>query len=212
MAGERARHGDVVVAEYAWLISKDDPGAVARLEAENAYTEQVTGHLDRPRETIFQEIENRTQETDLPVLTRKRGWWYYSRTVEGRQYGIKCRVGPSANSASRTPVVASGPNAVKTPPSRLSATVAVVPRGPARQAIRTAWRTSEGSRLATVRKPTPSILSLRANHLGRAGSPSPSIGSSPSPSPAPSRGAVARGERAMLAVNLFKLRFPGQRR
>ncbi|RBQ17880.1 oligopeptidase B [Spongiactinospora rosea] len=92
VANERVHHGDVVVDEYAWLIDKDDPDTVAYLEAENAYTEQVTGHLDQPRETIFQEIKNRTQETDLSVPTRKRNWWYYSRTVEGKQYGIQCRV------------------------------------------------------------------------------------------------------------------------
>ncbi|TML23728.1 MAG: oligopeptidase B, partial [Actinobacteria bacterium] len=37
-------------------------------------------------------IRNRTQETDLSVPVRKGGWWYYSRMVEGQQYGIHCRV------------------------------------------------------------------------------------------------------------------------
>ena len=31
-------------------------------------------------------------ETDLSVPARKRGWWYFTRTVEGSQYAIHCRV------------------------------------------------------------------------------------------------------------------------
>ena len=38
------------------------------------------------REEIFGEIKGRTKETDLSVPTRRRGWWYYARTVEGKQY------------------------------------------------------------------------------------------------------------------------------
>ena len=43
------------------------------------------------REAIFGEIKARTKETDLSVPTRKGGWWYYARTVEGKQYAVHCR-------------------------------------------------------------------------------------------------------------------------
>ncbi|MER7212316.1 S9 family peptidase [Streptosporangium sp. NPDC000239] len=89
---ERVHHGDTVVDDYAWLTVKDDPETIAYLEAENAYTRQATAHLEGLQETIFQEIKGRTLETDLSVPTRKKGWWYYSRTEEGKQYGIQCRV------------------------------------------------------------------------------------------------------------------------
>ncbi|MBB4938054.1 oligopeptidase B [Streptosporangium album] len=89
---ERVHHGDTVVDDYAWLTVKDDPETIAYLEAENAYTQQATAHLKPLQETIFQEIKGRTLETDLSVPTRKNGWWYYSRTEEGKQYGIQCRV------------------------------------------------------------------------------------------------------------------------
>jgi oligopeptidase B len=89
---ERVHHGDVVIDEYAWLADKEDPDTVRYLEAENAYTEQATTHLADLRETIFQEIKGRTLETDMSVPTRKGGWWYYSRTEEGKQYGIQCRL------------------------------------------------------------------------------------------------------------------------
>jgi oligopeptidase B len=89
---ERTHHGDTVLDEYSWLTDKDDPDTIAYLEAENAYTTAHTGHLDGLQEEIFQEIKGRTQETDLSVPTRKGGWWYYSRTEEGKQYGIQCRL------------------------------------------------------------------------------------------------------------------------
>lgn len=85
-------HGDTVVDDYAWLTVKDDPEVVTYLEAENAYTQEATAHLKPLQETLFQEIKARTLETDLSVPTRKGGWWYYSRTEEGKQYGIQCRV------------------------------------------------------------------------------------------------------------------------
>jgi oligopeptidase B len=89
---ERTFHGDTVSDEYAWLAEKENPETVAYLEAENAWTDRATAHLEGLRDTIFQEIKNRTQETDLSVPTRKGGYWYYTRTVEGKQYGIQCRV------------------------------------------------------------------------------------------------------------------------
>ncbi|GAA0716886.1 S9 family peptidase [Dactylosporangium roseum] len=81
-----------MVDEYFWLQQKDDPDTVAYLEAENAFTSAATAHLEKLRDTIFNEIKTRTKETDLSVPTRKGGHWYYTRTEAGKQYGIHCRV------------------------------------------------------------------------------------------------------------------------
>jgi oligopeptidase B len=88
---ERTHHGDTVIDPYEWLRNKDDPDTIAYLEAENAYTEQQTVHLADLREQVFTEIKTRTQETDLSVPSRVGDWWYYSRTVEGKQYPLHCR-------------------------------------------------------------------------------------------------------------------------
>ncbi|MBU3061162.1 S9 family peptidase [Nocardia sp. NEAU-G5] len=88
---QRVHHGDVFVDEYEWLREKEDPEVVAYLEAENAYTEAETGHQQPLREKIFDEIKSRTQETDLSVPTRMGDYWYYSRSFEGKQYGVHCR-------------------------------------------------------------------------------------------------------------------------
>ncbi|MEU7748308.1 S9 family peptidase [Nonomuraea sp. NPDC049158] len=89
---ERTHHGDTVIDEYAWLTNKDDPDTIAYLEAENAFLQQQTAHLGDLQEQVFQEIKGRTQETDLSVPSRKGEWWYFSRTEEGKQYAVSCRV------------------------------------------------------------------------------------------------------------------------
>ena len=86
-----SHHGRERVDEWYWLRDKDDPGVIAHLEAENAYTAAATARLGELREAIYTEIVGRIQETDLTVPSRRDGWWYYSRTVEGLQYPISCR-------------------------------------------------------------------------------------------------------------------------
>lgn len=89
---ERTHHGDTFVDQYEWLRDKESEEVVAHLKAENAYQEALTAHQEPLREAIFQEIKGRTKETDLSVPNRKDGWWYFSRSVEGKEYGIQCRV------------------------------------------------------------------------------------------------------------------------
>jgi len=89
---ERTHHGDRVIDPFEWLRDKDDPEVIAHLQDENAYAEAMTSHLEPLRGRIFDEIKSRTQETDLSVPEAYRGWWYYSRTFEGKQYPTQCRV------------------------------------------------------------------------------------------------------------------------
>jgi oligopeptidase B len=87
----REFHGDVFVDPYEWLRDKSDPEVLAYLEAENAYTDAATDHLEPLRQKIFDEIKARTKETDLSVPTRRGDYWYYGRSFEGKQYGVHCR-------------------------------------------------------------------------------------------------------------------------
>ena len=88
---DRTHFGDTFVDGYAWLADKDDPDTIAFLDAENAYTEALTSGQASLREAIFSEIKARTKETDLSVPVRDGGWWYYSRSIEGKQYALHCR-------------------------------------------------------------------------------------------------------------------------
>jgi oligopeptidase B len=88
----REIHGRSRVDDYEWLRDKESPEVLAYLEAENAWTRSRTAHLADLRQTIFDEIKARTRETDLSVPTRNRGYWYYGRSFEGKEYGASCRV------------------------------------------------------------------------------------------------------------------------
>lgn len=90
-ATTRIHHGDEFIDDYEWLRDANDPETIAYLEAENAWTDAQVAHLKDLRESIFDEIKRRTQETDLSVPVRHGSWWYYSRIVEGQQYSVRCR-------------------------------------------------------------------------------------------------------------------------
>lgn len=84
-------HGDERVDDWYWLRDRDDPEVRAYLEAENAYTEGETAHLEDLRKQLYEEIVNRVQETDVSAPVRKGAWEYFTRTIEERQYDVSCR-------------------------------------------------------------------------------------------------------------------------
>jgi oligopeptidase B len=63
----------------------------AYLEAENAYADAVMKPTEPFQAALYQEMLGRIQETDLSVPYREAGYFYYSRTEEGKQYPILCR-------------------------------------------------------------------------------------------------------------------------
>lgn len=84
-------HGDTRQDDWYWLCHRDDPEVVAYLRAENAYADTAFAPLDDLRETLYEEIRGRIQESDVSTPARNGPWWYYGRTVEGQQYAIHCR-------------------------------------------------------------------------------------------------------------------------
>jgi oligopeptidase B len=84
-------HGEIRVDDYFWLREKENPEVMAYLEAENAYTAAGTKHTEDLRERLYQEILGRIKETDLSAPYRNTGYWYYTRTEQGKSYPIFCR-------------------------------------------------------------------------------------------------------------------------
>jgi oligopeptidase B len=83
--------GGVRSDDYFWLREKADPAVRAYLEAENAYADAVLAPNAALRDTLYREMLARIKQTDLSVPYRDGGFWYYTRTEEGRQYPIYCR-------------------------------------------------------------------------------------------------------------------------
>ena len=84
-------HGDHRVDPYYWLRDKENPEVIAYLEAENAYADAVMADTAELRDRLYREIVGRVQETDYSAPTFYKGWWSYTRTVEGLDYEIYCR-------------------------------------------------------------------------------------------------------------------------
>ncbi len=85
------KHGDVRVDDYYWLRERDNPEVGEYLEAENAYVQDVMADAAGLEERLFEEIKGRIKQTDMSVPYRERGYRYYRRYEEGREYEIHCR-------------------------------------------------------------------------------------------------------------------------
>lgn len=101
---ETILHGVKLTDDYAWLREKDAPEVKAYLDAENSYSDALMAPLAALREELYREMLSHIKQTDISVPFRDGGWWYYTRTEEGLQYGIHCRkrggkTGPDANAS-----------------------------------------------------------------------------------------------------------------
>jgi oligopeptidase B len=84
-------HGDRRLDDYAWLRHKEDPRVLEYLQQENAYTDEFLRPTEGLQDKLYGEMLGRILQTDLSVPSRLRGYFYYSRTEEGKQYSIYCR-------------------------------------------------------------------------------------------------------------------------
>ena len=84
-------HGHTLEDNYRWMRDKASPELIAYLEAENTYTDSVMAPTEQLQATLYAEMLSHIKETDESVPYRSRRWFYYVRTVEGRQYPIHCR-------------------------------------------------------------------------------------------------------------------------
>ena len=90
---EHVLHGDRRVDDYAWLRRKEDPEVLDHLKAENAYTDDILRPTEAFQEKLYREMLGRILQTDLSVPYVLRGYRYFTRTEEGKQYAIYCRQG-----------------------------------------------------------------------------------------------------------------------
>jgi oligopeptidase B len=82
----RTLHGDERIDDYAWMRQADDPRLAAYLGAERRHYDVATGHLERLRTDLFDEVERRIPPTESSVSWRRGDCFYYTRTVTGSDY------------------------------------------------------------------------------------------------------------------------------
>ena len=84
-------HGVTLVDDYFWLREKTNPAVMSHLKAEDAYTETVLKPTAPLQEKLYNEMLSHIKQTDENVPYRYGNYFYYTRTVEGKQYPIFCR-------------------------------------------------------------------------------------------------------------------------
>src|SRR5215212_7860489 len=84
-------HGVTLVDDYFWLREKSTPAVLAHLQTENAYAESLMKPTAPLQEKLYNEMLSHIKQTDSSVPYRSGNYFYYTRTEEGKQYGIYCR-------------------------------------------------------------------------------------------------------------------------
>lgn len=92
----RIIHGDTVADNYYWMIDyfkkgPDSTKVVDYLKLENTYRDTMMSGSKTFQEKLFGEMKARIKEKDESVPSFKNGYYYYSRSDEGKQYYKYCR-------------------------------------------------------------------------------------------------------------------------
>jgi len=88
---EMVLHGDVRVDNYYWIRDCEDPDVLEYAQKENEYTARAMEHTTSLQEKLNAEMESRIPEEDISVPSKVDEYYYYERTVRGKQYPIHCR-------------------------------------------------------------------------------------------------------------------------
>ncbi|MES2829145.1 MAG: S9 family peptidase [Bacteroidota bacterium] len=93
---KRSLHGDTITDNYYWMIDyfkkgPDSNRVVDYLTAENKYLNTMMGATKPLQEALFKELKGRIKEKDESVPVFKNGYFYYTKTEDGKQYYKYCR-------------------------------------------------------------------------------------------------------------------------
>ncbi|KAF3787714.1 Protease 2 [Nymphaea thermarum] len=90
---EMVMFGDVRKDDYYWLRddSRSDPRVLEYLRQENAYTDFVLSGSKTLQDQLFTELKGRIKEDDISAPLRDGPYFYYTRTLEGKEYVQHCR-------------------------------------------------------------------------------------------------------------------------
>lgn len=89
-------HDDSVIDNYYWMYDyfgkgPDSSNVVNYLKAENDYLKAMMHGTEGLQDELFKEMKGRIKEKDESVPVFKNGYYYYTKTEEGKQYYKYCR-------------------------------------------------------------------------------------------------------------------------
>ena len=93
---ERTIHQETVVDPYYWMIDffkkgPESDNVITYLNSENAYLDTMMAGTKQLQADLYTEMKARIKEKDESVPVFNRGYYYYTRTEEGKQYFKYCR-------------------------------------------------------------------------------------------------------------------------
>ncbi|XP_008221098.1 PREDICTED: protease 2-like [Prunus mume] len=85
--------GDVRVDNYYWLRndSRSNPDVLSYLQQENAYTQFLMSGTKKFEDELYAEMRGRIKEDDISAPERQGPYYYYQRTLKGKEYVQHCR-------------------------------------------------------------------------------------------------------------------------
>jgi oligopeptidase B len=85
---QEVRHGATVTDNYFWLREKSNPEVTKYLEAENAYTAEMTKGVQPFADHLYTEMLSHIKQTDLDVPVRRGEYLYYALCANGRGQAV----------------------------------------------------------------------------------------------------------------------------
>jgi len=98
-------HGVVLEDDYFWLRQRENPKVMSLLKSERAYCDQVMSRTTERQETLYDEMLERIQQTDMSVPYRDGAFTYYDKTEEGKPYKVYCRKAYPETKATKEQVI-----------------------------------------------------------------------------------------------------------
>lgn len=84
-------HGHTRIDDYYWLREREDQAVIDYLNEENAYREQMMGHLKDLEKTLFEEMKGRMKPDDESVPYMDNGYYYQARFHKDQEYPVYTR-------------------------------------------------------------------------------------------------------------------------
>ncbi|KAK8960316.1 hypothetical protein KSP40_PGU022825 [Platanthera guangdongensis] len=113
---EMKMFGDVCGDDYYWLRddSCSNPEILSYLKEENNHTDQAMLGVKQFEDGLFAKMRARIKEDDISVPIRRGSYYYYERTLKGKEYVLHCRrLITDDTSASAHDVMPMGPGAAE---------------------------------------------------------------------------------------------------
>ncbi len=84
-------HGNQRIDDFYWMNDPTDSNVINHLKAENAFVEGYMKTTEALQKKMYDELVARIPGKDESLPVKRKGYWYYTRFEEGKQYPYYAR-------------------------------------------------------------------------------------------------------------------------